>query len=129
MFRCDNQWSEKTFSFWQTASVVIKEGEESYTTNFCQTCYNESLKAKGVKTLTTWQWREFAGQKAHRGRLWTMMRKERFVREMWEYFCQERDGVKRFRDQAEEERQAGLRGQWQPASLAREYLEQIKNLQ
>ena len=36
MFRCDNQCSEKTLSFWQLASVVIKEGEESYTTNLCQ---------------------------------------------------------------------------------------------
>ena len=33
LFRCDNQCSEKTLSFWQLASVVIKEGEESYTTN------------------------------------------------------------------------------------------------
>ena len=32
MFRCDNQCSEKTLSFWQLASVVIQEGEESYTT-------------------------------------------------------------------------------------------------
>ena len=30
MFRCDNQCSDKTLSFWQLASVVIKEGEESY---------------------------------------------------------------------------------------------------
>ena len=27
MFRCDNQCSEKTLSFWQLASVVIKEGQ------------------------------------------------------------------------------------------------------
>ena len=33
LFRCDNQRREKTLSFWQFASVVIKEGEESYTTN------------------------------------------------------------------------------------------------
>ena len=39
--RRDNQRSENTLSFWQLASVVIKEGEESYTTNFCQKCYNE----------------------------------------------------------------------------------------
>ena len=45
--RCDNQCSEKTLSFWQFALVVIKEGEESYTTNLCQQCYNESLKANG----------------------------------------------------------------------------------
>ena len=38
LFRCDNQCSEKTLSFWEFASVVV-----------CQKCYNESLKAKGEK--------------------------------------------------------------------------------
>ena len=33
LFCCDNQCSEMTLSFWQFASVVIKEGEASYTTN------------------------------------------------------------------------------------------------
>ena len=32
------------------ASVVIREGDESYTTNICQKCYNDSLKAKRRKT-------------------------------------------------------------------------------
>ena len=59
LFRCDNQCSEMTLSFWQLASVVIKEGEESYTTTLCQKCYNESLKATGEKPLTNWQWHEF----------------------------------------------------------------------
>ena len=49
LFRCDNQCSEKTLSFWQLASVVIKEGEEPYTTILCQKFYNDSLKAKGEK--------------------------------------------------------------------------------
>ena len=70
MFRCENQCSEKTLRFWQLASVVIQEGEESYTANLCQKCYNDSLEAKGDKPLTNWQWREFAGQKAHLGRHW-----------------------------------------------------------
>ena len=39
--RRDNQRSENTLSFWQLSLVVIQEGEESYTTNFCQKCYNE----------------------------------------------------------------------------------------
>ena len=52
LFRCDHQCSEKTLSFGQFASVVIKEGEESYTTNLCQQCYNKSLEAKGDKPLT-----------------------------------------------------------------------------
>ena len=68
LFRCDNQCSEKTIRFWQFASVVIKEGEESHTTNLCQQCYNESLKAKGDEPLTKWQWHV---EKRHRGRLWT----------------------------------------------------------
>ena len=40
------------------------------------------------------------------------MGKDQNVRGMWEYFCQERDRVKRFREQAEEEKQAGIQGQW-----------------
>ena len=38
MFRCGNQCNGKTLSFWQLASVVIEEGEESYTANACQKC-------------------------------------------------------------------------------------------
>ena len=46
---CDKQCSEKSLSYWQLASVVITEGEESYTTNLCQKCFSNSLKAKGEK--------------------------------------------------------------------------------
>ena len=76
LFRCDNLNSEKTLSFWQLASVVIKEGEESDTTNLCQQCYNEYLVARGDKPLTKWQWYEFVEKKAHRGGQWEMMGKE-----------------------------------------------------
>ena len=55
-----------------------------------------------------------------------MMGTERHVRRMWEYFCRERDRVKSFREQAEEEKQSGIQGQWQQESPAREYLEQVK---
>ena len=34
--------------------------------------------------------------------------------------------MKRFREEAEEERQAEIRGQWKLESPAREYLEQVK---
>ena len=81
-FRCDNQCSEKTLSFWQFASVVIKEGEESYTTNLCQQCYNKHLEEKGEKSLTNLQWYEFVEKKAHRGSLWKMREKEQYIREM-----------------------------------------------
>ena len=80
----------------------------------------------GKRETTKWQWHEFVEKKAHRGRLWEMMGKEPYVREMWEYFCQERARVKRFRDEAEEERPAGIQGQWQLESPARGYLEQVK---
>ena len=35
-----------TLSYWQLASVVINDGEESYTTNLCQKCFNKHLQAK-----------------------------------------------------------------------------------
>ena len=38
----------------------------------------------------------------------------------------EKERVKRFREQAAEEKQAGTQGQWQLESPAREYLEQVK---
>ena len=57
---------KKTVSFWQLASVVIREGGESKATNICQ---------KRRKTLTNCQWRHSAEQKAHRGRLWKKMGK------------------------------------------------------
>ena len=49
LFRFDNQCSEKTISFCQFAYVVMKECEESYTTNFCLQCCNKSVEAKGDK--------------------------------------------------------------------------------
>ena len=81
LFRCDNQCSEKTFSFLQLASVVIKEGEESYTTNLCQKCHNESLKAKGEKPLAKVQWRQVVEKMANCGRIWRITGKEPYVRD------------------------------------------------
>ena len=43
-------------------------------------------------------------------------------------FCQGRARVERFRELAEEEKLAGIQGQWQQESPAREYLEQVKML-
>ena len=42
------------------------------------------------------------------------------------YFLQDRSRVKRFRKLADEEKQAGIQGQWQQESPAKEYLEQVK---
>ena len=46
LFRCDNQCSEKTLSYWQLASVVGNEGDEAYTTNLCQKCNKHLQKEK-----------------------------------------------------------------------------------
>ena len=81
---------------------------------------------KGEKLLTNWQWYEFVERKAHCGRLWKMMGKEQYKREMWEYCCRERLRVKTFREEAQKERQAGIHCQWQHESPARENLEQVK---
>ena len=44
----------------------------------------------------------------------------------WEYYCRESSRVKKLREDAEKERQAGIHCQWQHESPAREYLEQVK---
>ena len=118
LFRCDNRCSEKILSFWQFASVV------TYTTNLNQHRYNENHVARGDKTLTNWQWYEFVENKPHRGRLWKMKGKEQYIPEMWEYYCRERSRVRNFREEAQKEKQAGIQGQWQHESPARENLEQ-----
>ena len=122
LFRCDHQCSEKTLSSWQLASVVLNDGCEAYTTNYCQKCFNKHLQAKGEEPLTNVQWRQVVEKKAYRGRMWKMMEKEPYLRGMWEYFFCERSK----RQLADEEKQAGIQGQWQQESPAREYLEQVK---
>ena len=87
LFRCDNQCNEKTLSYWQLASVVLNEGDEAYTTNLCQRCFNKHLQAKGEMPLTNVQWREVVEKKAYRGRMWKMMGIEPHLRRMWEHFC------------------------------------------
>ena len=54
------------------------------------------------------------------------MGKEPYLRGMWEHFSSERSKAKKFRQLADEERQARTQGQWQQESPAREYLEQVK---
>ena len=106
--------------------MVLDEGDEAYMTNLCQKCFNKHLQAKGEKPLTNVQWREVVEKKAYRGRMWKMMGREPYLRGMWEYFLQERSRVKRFRELADEEKQAGVQGQWQQESPSKEYLEQMK---
>ena len=126
LFRCDKQCSEKTLSYWQLASVVMNEGDEAHTTNLCQKCFNKHLQAEGEKTLSNVQWRQVVEKKAYRGRMRTMMAKEQYLRGMWEHFSCKRSKAKKFRQLADEEKQAGIQGQWQQESPAREFLEQVK---
>ena len=72
LFRCDKECSEKTLSYWQLASVVVNEGNEAYTTNLCQKCFNKHLQAREEKPPTSVQWREVVEKKAYRGRMWKM---------------------------------------------------------
>ena len=85
LFRCDRQCSEKTLGYWQLASVVVNEGDEAYTTNLCQKCFNKHLQAKGEEPLTYVKWRQVVGKKAYRGRMCDMMGKEPYLRGMWEH--------------------------------------------
>ena len=50
LFRCDKQCSETTLSCWQLASAVVNGGDEAYSTNLCQKCFNTHLQAKGGRT-------------------------------------------------------------------------------
>ena len=58
LFRCDRQCSEKTLSYGQLASVVVDEGDEAYTTNLCEMCFNKHLQAKGEEPLANVKWRQ-----------------------------------------------------------------------
>ena len=63
-FRCDNQCSEKTLSYWQLASVVLNEGDEACTrqettcvrtVGLQQTPAGKRRKTTAVKPV---QWRQ-----------------------------------------------------------------------
>ena len=81
---------------------------------------------KGEKPLTIVQWRQFAGSK---GAPWKALENDgkRTIRARnVGILLPRRYRVKRFRELADEEKQAGIQGQWQQESPAREYLEQVK---
>ena len=65
-------------------------------------------------------------KKAYGGRMCKMMGQEPYLRGMWEHFSCERWKAKKFRQLADEEKQAGIQGQWQQESPATENLEQVK---
>ena len=83
----------------------MNEGDEAYTTNQCQKCFNNHLQAKGEEPLTNVQWRQVVEEKAYRGRRWKLMGKEPYLRGMWEHFSCERSKAKKFRQLADEEKQ------------------------
>ena len=121
MFWCDNRCSDTALRFWQFASVVVEEGEESHMANLCQQCYNKNLMAKAEAPLTNWQWKAVMEEKAHRGRQWRMLGKDQ-LQGMWEYFTLERLKAKRLMKEAEKERPEGIQGQRQHESRARNTL-------
>ena len=49
LFRCENQCSEKTLSYWQLASVVVSEGDEAWTTNLSNV-FQQTLAGKRRRT-------------------------------------------------------------------------------
>ena len=67
LFRCDRQCSGKTLSYCQLASVVVNEGDEAYTTNLCQKCFNKHLQAKGEEPLKNVKWRQSCGKRRRIG--------------------------------------------------------------
>ena len=72
---------DKALRCWQFASVVVNDGEESNTVNLCQQCYNESLTAQGRAPLKSWQQKAVVEKKAHRGRLWKMLKRTSIYKE------------------------------------------------
>ena len=54
--------------------------------------------------------------------------KDQYIRGMWAYFSCERLKAKKFREDAEKEKQEGIQGHWHRESPAKEYLDQVKVL-
>ena len=67
--------------------MVLNEGDEAYMTNLCEKCFNKHLQPKGEEPLSNVQWRQLVEKKAYRGRMCKMIRKEPYLRGMWEDFC------------------------------------------
>ena len=77
-----------------TCETFSSEGPSEILTKW-QQCNNKILVAREGKPLTKWQWYEVVETKAHRGRLWRMLAKDQYIREMWEYYSCERSNVKK----------------------------------
>ena len=89
--------------------------------NHTQQIYARNVGRRTVdKVAVAWE------KKAHRGRFWKTWESNNTYDRCGNIFAKESARVKRFREEAEEERQAGFQGQWQLESPAREYSEQVK---
>ena len=108
MFRCDNLCNEKTLSFWQLASVVIKEGEEIIHYQLMPEMLQRDHDGKRGKTTDKLAAERVRGAQDAPWKALENDGKEQYEREMWEYFCRKRNRVKRFREPADEERQEGI---------------------
>ena len=111
LFRCDRQCSGKTLSYWQLASVVENEGDEAFSTNLCQMCFNKHFAGKRRRTIDKCEVEAGCGNEGVSGKNVENDGKEPYLRGMWEHFSCERSKSKKFRQQ--EEKQAGMPGQWQ----------------
>ena len=54
-----------------------QDGKEAQTEHLCPQCYNESLTVKVLALLKNLQWKAVVEKKAHRGRLWRMLGKDK----------------------------------------------------
>ena len=71
---------------YQISAVVTEEGGAAYTINLCKTCYNVRRLGRSEQEVSALKWRELVEQRAFRGKLWTAVGMEQFLRRMWERF-------------------------------------------
>ena len=98
--KCDNHCSDKALGYWQSAEVLVDDGEEVRTRNLCQQCYNEERKEQGEQPLKSWEWRALVEQTAQRRKLWRNSGSARTLREMWVYLSAERTKAKQIMKEA-----------------------------
>ena len=83
LFRCDRQCSGKTLSYWQLASVVENEGDEAFSTNLCQMCFNKHFAGKRRRTIDKCEVEAGCGNEGVSGKNVENDGKEPYLRGMW----------------------------------------------
>ena len=110
--KCDNHCSDKALGYWQSAEVLVDDGEEVRTRNLCQQCYNEELKEQGEQQLKSWEWRALVEQTAQRRKLWRNVGKcSDFARNVGLFIGRKNKSQANHQGGREEEAQQGVRGQ------------------